>query len=158
MGGEKVKERVPAHVADPGKGWRQLARWGAAMCLLATLWPFGYSGNLWTELGKLSEIVMGKNSLGFAENTFWLILVFCCFGPVVYLGGPCLIIVCGRNALQPGSHRFWQKAPLILLWLGAFIPPFCFFLIQLNRIHNKDLIAILIGSTKDEGYRFGKLR
>jgi len=147
MGSEKVEERLPAHVADPGKLWRRAARIGAGLCFIATILPVNsLRENFWSQFGMILEIALTDQTDMLDGPVSWLGLIFCCFVPVIFFGGPIALVVCGKNVLQPGRQRLWQKLPLLFLWLGTFLLPFMFFLLKLNDFYNQDLVAVFIGS------------
>lgn len=71
----------------PGNRARQLARFGALLCTIATVCPTDDQKSMWGLAGEIVETAWDSRDDG------W-IRVFCCLGASVLLGGPVYLYAC----------------------------------------------------------------
>ena len=137
------------YLADPGKKWRRLVRWGAGLCVFAILIP--YERNQTLLLSDLHEVIMvalGGRFYAIPTSPQDILFIgFCClllpaiFGGAVYLGA------CGSALLRPG-HRRSPLAILLMLWVSTTLTPYYFTFRNLppRSPETETLIAMIVAA------------
>ncbi|GMV81116.1 MAG: hypothetical protein AMXMBFR7_23000 [Planctomycetota bacterium] len=136
----------PAYLADPGKGWRRLARCGVLFYLVVLVALVLSGQSVVNEIHSLYELAIGdvSPSMSPAYCSYFLIGSSWFFFPVL-LNGLVGIFICWPSVLRPGARRLPQVFLAGVLWLASLVPCYFFAGFRLAQESSEEALTFALG-------------
>lgn len=136
----------PAHEADPGKGWRRLARAGVIFYGGAALVALFLTTSMRADLQDFLGLATGRLHPDLNPPiTNYFIIATSCWLPPVMLNGIVGTLVCGPAVLRPGLKRLPQLLIAGTLWFLSLLPTYWFGMFHVSRIENEEMRSLTYG-------------
>lgn len=137
---------LPAHEADPGKGWRRLGRAVALLGIVLIFVPDAWGNSLVREAGSYLKVALDLEPVYFPDPASRnLFIFFACYVPAMLLGGLLMVLAFSRQALSPHTTRWIPHGAAWVMWLLVLLPPYAFAAIHFSKLEDENTRALLFG-------------
>ncbi|MCK6472552.1 MAG: hypothetical protein L6R28_12475 [Planctomycetes bacterium] len=138
---------LPAHEADPGKGWRRLGRAVALLGIVLIFVPDSWGQSLVQEAGGFLRVALDLEPVWESDPCARILYTFfACYVPAMLLGGLLLALAFSRRVHSPRADRWIPHGAASLLWLLVLLPPYVFAAKHFSKLEGENARALLYGT------------